>query len=193
MNEIREIRTFFALPCEPSLSQQLEELSHFLKECPGIKPTPPHEYHITLKFLGKTPETLLPEVEEKLYRIIGQIPPFQLKLPLTGCFPKASHPRILWIGNRQSPLPLRQIVLQLNLCFKEYGYPRGERRFKPHITLGRVKRETTKECINKFMDIRGSELTLKADHIIWYESKLTSAGPEYIERMRIPLKTKKGR
>jgi RNA 2',3'-cyclic 3'-phosphodiesterase len=193
MDNSEEIRTFFALPCGESLSRQLADLSGFLEDCPGIKRTPPHEYHITLKFLGKTPVELLSAVEEKLRRSIGQIPPFHLKLPVTGCFPKVSNPRILWIGNRHSSRPLRQIVLQLNLGFRDYGYPRDENRFKPHVTLGRVKRETKKECIEKFMNLQKPELILKAEHIIWYESKLSSAGPEYIERMRIPLKTEKGR
>ncbi len=193
MNNNPEIRSFFALPCGMELSRKLAQVSAFLNECPGIKPTPHHEYHITLKFLGKTPPELLTKSEENLRQSIGQIPQFTLKLLSTGTFPKRSHPRILWIGSRHTPLPLQQIVLQLNLLFKEYGYPREERRFKPHVTLARIKGDTTEACIERFMNIKCNMMTLIADHIIWYESKLSSAGPEYIERMRIPLKMEKGR
>ncbi|BFN37350.1 RNA 2',3'-cyclic phosphodiesterase [Fidelibacter multiformis] len=193
MNEIHHIRSFFALSCDEELSRKLADHFKFLEVCPGVKPTPSHEYHITLKFLGKTPVDLLKKTEENLHQSIGQIPSFSLKLNTTGIFPRGSHPKILWIGNRHVPLPLQQIVLQLNLLFKDYGYPREERRFKPHVTLARVKGEVTKTCIEKFIQSECPPMVLQAKDIIWYESQLSSAGPEYIERMRIPLNMKKGR
>lgn len=193
MNNIPEIRTFFALPCGETLSQNIDEKVVFLRECSGIKGTPSHEYHMTLKFLGETPINLLEETKENLYRTIGQIPSFTLKLSSTGTFPKGSHPRILWIGSYFAPLALRQIVLQLNLLFKAYGYPREERRFKPHITIARVKGDPSKVCLEKFMNLNCEGMFLKATDVIWYESKLSPVGPEYIERMQIPLNLEKGR
>jgi 2'-5' RNA ligase len=193
MNEMCHFRSFFALPCGEDLSRKLADDFKFLKACPGIKPTPSHEYHITLKFLGKTPVDLLEKTAESLHQSIGQIPSFSLKLNTTGTFPRGSHPKILWIGNRHIPLPLQQIVLQLNLFFKAYGYPREESRFRPHVTLARVKGEVTKTCIERFICTEYQPKVLEAKNIIWYESQLSSAGPEYIERMRIPLNMEKGR
>lgn len=193
MNEIPQIRSFFALSCGEDLSRRLADDFRFLEACPGIKPTLSHEYHITLKFLGKTPVDLLEKTEENLHQSIGQIPSFSLILNTTGVFPRGNHPRILWIGNRHIPLPLRQIVLQLNLLFKAYGYVREERRFKPHVTLARVKGKATEECIERFIHLKCKDMILQAKDIVWYESQLSSAGPEYIERMRIPLNMEKGR
>jgi len=187
------IRTFFALPCGKELSESIDSLTLMLQDCKNIKRIRSDQYHITLKFLGDTPDNLLPDLEKEIRTSIEQINQFHLKLITAGVFPNITNPRILWIGNRNIPLPLQQIVLQLNLLFRQYGFSRDDRRFKPHVTVGRVKGTVPREIMEQYLQINGKELILTADHIIWYESILLSAGPEYIERMKIPLKLTKGR
>jgi len=189
----RYIRTFFALPCDEELSDQINTLTDILKDCKTIKRVRSDQYHITLKFLGETRENHIFDLEKEILTSMEQINEFHLKLTTAGIFPNIDNPRILWVGNRNIPMPLKQIVLQLNLLFKPHGYSRDERRFKPHITVGRIKGNIPVEIMEQYLQINVKDLTLKANHIIWYESRLSSAGPEYIERIKIPLKQTKGR
>jgi 2'-5' RNA ligase len=187
------IRSFLALPCDKELSDQIIRLTNFLQNNKNIKCTRPDQYHITLKFLGDTPEKFLTDLGKEILISMEQINEFHLKLTSTGIFPHIEKPRILWVGNRNIPLPLQQIVLQLNHLFNQYGYSRDDQRFKPHVTVGRVKGEVPEEILKQYLNINVKELILKANHIVWYESRLSSAGPEYIERLKIPLKHTKGR
>lgn len=187
------IRSFFALPCDQDLSDHINTRTLILQKCKNIRRVRSDQFHITLKFLGDTQEKLLGDLEKEILTSMEQINEFNLKLTTAGVFPRSDNPRILWIGNRDIPLPLQQIVLQLNLLFNQFGFPRDERRFKPHITVGRIKGSVPGEIMEQYLQINMKDLILKANHIVWYESRLSSAGPEYIERMIIPLKQTKGR
>ncbi|MEA2682453.1 MAG: 2,3-cyclic 3-phosphodiesterase [Chloroflexota bacterium] len=59
-----------------------------------------------------------------------------------GAFPTPKRPRVLWLGLADAgPTIAAQAVLALKLS--EAGLPVGDRAYRPHLTLARVRREVS--------------------------------------------------
>ena len=109
--------------------------------------------HITLAFLGETPESRL----ENIFRIIDAVdaPPFEICFNSTGCFVH-SRKELWWIGaDRNSPgFPvLHSVHRQLISRFADAGFAVDTRPFNAHITLGREVKHSGKIILDK-PDIR---------------------------------------
>ena len=94
-------------------------------------------FHITLAFLGETPEEKL----ESLFGIIDKIeaPAFEIRFNSTGCFTH-SRKELWWIGadRNSSGFPvLLSIHKQLLTRLLAAGFHVDTRPFNAHITLGR--------------------------------------------------------
>jgi RNA 2',3'-cyclic 3'-phosphodiesterase len=92
----------------------------------------PKEYHLTLKFLGdvQDPQPVIQALQEIRYRS------FKAQLHGIGYFPDARKPRVVWVGvePKQAFMALQQkIEKALNELFPK------DTKFRPHITLGRIK------------------------------------------------------
>jgi 2'-5' RNA ligase len=140
--------------------------------------TRPENLHLTLAFLGETPETQL----EKLYDIMEgiQSTPFTIPFNHTGCFTH-SKKELWWIGaTKDSPgLPLlKAIHTQLLSRLLEEGFPSDTRPFNAHITLGREIKHT------KPILLDCPEITAQVDHISLMQSEHLKTGLTYTELMR---------
>ena len=99
--------------------------------------------HLTLRFLGE----LVPEQVERAVALPGKLPlpgPIELRTAEAAAFPSARRPRVLTIGISGADQSSEQRLLELQGLLEEgargFGLPAEERRFTPHITLGRVRR-----------------------------------------------------
>ena len=57
-----------------------------------------------------------------------------------GAFPTVERPRVIWVGCEGVP-PLELLQHRLELGMEPLGFPIEGRAFRPHLTLGRVKKE----------------------------------------------------
>jgi 2'-5' RNA ligase len=140
--------------------------------------TRPENLHLTLAFLGETPETQL----EKLYYILEgiQSSPFSIPFNHTGCFTHSGK-ELWWIGaTKDSPnLPLlKAIHAQLLSRLLKEGFPADTRPFNAHITLGREIKHT------KPILLTCPEITVQADHISLMKSEHQKTVLTYTELMR---------
>ena len=97
----------------------------------------PENLHLTLAFLGETPEEKL----ESLFRLMERIQsqPFEIHFSHTGCFTH-SRKELWWIGlDRECPgFPfLASIHEKLLDSLEDAGFSADKRPFNAHITLGR--------------------------------------------------------
>ena len=79
----------------------------------GARWTRPEQLHVTLRFLGDTPEDRLVDLRARLRQV--RMPGFELALRGTGVFPPAGTrkpARILWLG-LDPPEPLLELALSL--------------------------------------------------------------------------------
>lgn len=183
-------RTFIAIdiPLESGIVEQINKLkSEFTDE--KIKWVKPHQYHITLQFLGNVEESDILHIKESLDKITGNFPGFSLELTEFGVFKNLNNPRVLWIGFR----PCEQLVKLKNAIEDEmtkFGFEKSDKAFSPHLTIARIKSLKQSERLGELID-RYSGIILqviKVEEIILYESILKPEGPEYTAIKRHSLR-----
>jgi 2'-5' RNA ligase len=182
-------RTFFAVDIRPHerLTAILQDIrNHLAGE--KIKWVTADLMHLTLKFLGDTPEDDIPQIIRSVNAPIRIIPVMTLHLCALGLFKNLHNPRVIWIGIIPCP-PLEQAVQIIGNTLVSFGYPADPTEFVPHLTLGRVKeiKQTEKlvRLVEKYKD--ESFGTANVREIIYYESILNPEGPVYNPLAHFPL------
>ncbi|MDR2020726.1 MAG: RNA 2',3'-cyclic phosphodiesterase [Treponema sp.] len=92
--------------------------------------------HLSLAFLGETPEDRLPLIRSCMEALRG--PPFTLTFNHTGCFSRGGK-ELWWLGAEEGPGMNRLREIRRRLCtgLLEAALAFDGRPFKAHITLGR--------------------------------------------------------
>jgi 2'-5' RNA ligase len=103
-----------------------------------IKLVEPRNLHITLKFLGDTGEDRVEAIGRAMGDSVRGIAPFELAFRGLGAFPNPMAPRVVWVGLLGAE-PLAEISRRLEDRLSVVGFPREQRGFSPHITLGRMR------------------------------------------------------
>ena len=124
-------RLFFALWPDEALGRQLTKLNRHIPVASG-KPVAPQNLHITLQFIG----TVSAQQYQQLLPLAAccPLPAFTLQLDRLGYFPR---PQVLWLGARNPPEALGQLVQCLGAAMKQCGLTPDPRPYKPHLTLRR--------------------------------------------------------
>jgi 2'-5' RNA ligase len=100
---------------------------------------PDAQLHLTLRFLGETDESRIPELESCLDALAERHKAPALRLGLPGIFGAPEAPRVLWVGLQGELAGLESLVRELESRLRRLGLPPADKGFKPHLTLGRVK------------------------------------------------------
>jgi len=102
------------------------------RRMPGVKWVRPEQMHLTLRFLGETPESQLPLLIDAMSTIVVPV----MTMQLTGC---GFFPGIFWCSPAPSE-PLVQLKKAIDeSLFVDLAIPPENRPFVPHITLARIK------------------------------------------------------
>lgn len=91
------------------------------------------QLHITLEFLGEIPPGKLPVLKKVLDGLSAE--PFALSLTKVGFF-RRPEGNTYWLGVEHSDALFR-LQAQLHKSLLAHGFSLEERKFTPHITLGR--------------------------------------------------------
>lgn len=135
------IRAFLALALPDTIRSALT-VQQFLIRPPG--PVPPENFHLTLVFMGETPEPVLEELHHGLEAL--RIAPFILRLQGLGLFGGAK-PHSLWAGLAPSA-PLMQLQQKVERLARGAGCRVEARSFRPHVTLARFARLSPEERVH---------------------------------------------
>ncbi len=100
----------------------------------------PGNLHLTLKFLGAVPETRIDSVAGALGEASLRARPFEARIRGLGAFPSADRPRVVWAGVEDGASEMIELARCVDAALAALGFPRDERPFSPHVTLGRVRR-----------------------------------------------------
>jgi len=182
-------RTFFAVDIRPDerLTAIIQDIrSHLSGE--KIKWVAVDLMHLTLKFLGYTPEDTVRQIINAVDQPVRKMPVMNLHMSALGLFKNMHNPRVIWIGIKPCP-PLEQAVHTLENTLISFGYAAGPVEFIPHLTLGRVKEIKRTEKLSGLMDRYKTESFGSASirEIVYYESILKPEGPAYIPLAHFPL------
>ncbi len=146
-----------------------------------IKWVEPENMHITLKFLGETPDSQIPVINRTLREVAGRHASFSFTLEKTGIFGSRYNPRVIWIG-MQDAGEMKNLGEDILNSLHDAGFYRDRQNFVPHLTIGRIKHLENKKLfqktIDKYKDTFLQQVTV--DRFFLYQSILKRTGPVYI-------------
>lgn len=179
------MRTFLAVEVP---SQERKKISDFVHaEAKSELPVRWVRYenlHITLKFLGEIDEQQKTDIAPVIEDVCGKHNPFNLRLEGLGCFPNPGNPRVLWVGVTQGSEELCAIADALERELARFGF-REEKRFHPHLTIGRTRRRCMVDSIlSKNISSDPFEIT----SVVLFKSTLKPGGPVYEQLLSFTLK-----
>jgi 2'-5' RNA ligase len=150
---------------------------------------PERNLHLTLKFLGEIPPGRIDEVAGLMAGAAREIPPFEFRVEEGGGFPSLRAPRVLWIGIREPLELVGKLHQNMEDALSGAGFPRDERPFHPHVTVGRVKGKVAPGWGEKYASVvLGTTFgTVYATSYRLYESRLSPSGANYTVLREIPF------
>lgn len=174
------IRAFVAIPLDEPVRSGLASWQAELRAClDGFRWVEPGNLHLTLKFLGDTPEGRLDAVRQALAGVAGRYRPFRVEVCGAGAFPDARAPRILWAGVADSD-DLARLYDAVEVALAGLGWARDPRGFRPHLTLARAREPRRRDVADRLAPVgrrRWGEMVVTAFTL--FQSTLTPDGPIY--------------
>lgn len=148
--------------------------------------------HLTLEFLGNTEETIIDSIKTAIEETCMLHKAFELELSGTGTFGNRNKPHVLWIGIKPCP-ELMSIQNSIHKKLLQLGFELEQRPYKPHLTLGRIKKIENIQSFNDIIDKHSNTYTGKTSvyNIILFESILTKAGATYKQAYVVGLRINK--
>ena len=185
-------RTFLAIPIPagtefPALTQRLQRnLEHERRNINWCKPD---QIHLTLKFVGDTPDQDIPKIIEACQKVAQRHQPFAMDFNRTGFFGSNHSPRVLWLGMKDEPKALYELEEDVLNAFDSLGYLRDRQNFVPHLTVCRIKQLVDKPFFQQICLGIEQKTYLHADvkEIVYLQSFLQPTGAFYKTLRRIPL------
>jgi 2'-5' RNA ligase len=184
-------RTFIALKIEPQKEMmdcinQLQDVLRMEK----IKWVDTGSLHITLRFLGDTSAEQVRSTIGFLVELVPECPSPELVFRRLGVFRNIRDPRVLWIGMDPGPV-LTDLKSTIDRKLSGIGFPAEERKFRPHLTLARIKslrdRKVLEDMIMEYRDFTYQKNRM--EELIYYESILRPMGPAYLPLKKFAFKT----
>ncbi len=185
------LRTFVALDLGDLIRGRLVDLQEKLAEPESeVKWVEEDNLHLTLLFLGEVDQRAIHDVCLAVNRAVRVVPAFTIAVEGVGCFPNIRRPRVLWAGVSTGAENVIALHEALEPSLLELGcYRREDRKFTPHVTLGRLRGSEPPPHLEKKLarneSFHGGETTVEKVHVM--ASELTPQGPRYTVLSRAPL------
>ncbi len=188
------IRAFIAIDLAPEVRQGLNGVMQQLKEKLGDVPVrwvPAGNIHLTLKFLGDVSVSNLDMLKKILQTEASAVHVFEISVGGIGAFPSPNKARVIWAGV-EAPNGLSTLQHNIESAMARIGYPREDRPFSPHLTLGRVSRNATSKEMHAIGDAISSTRVgflgmVRVKEVRLYRSDLHPDGAVYTCIFSAPL------
>ena len=183
------LRSFIALPTPDSVKNRIANTQAELKQLNAdVKWDSPEKFHITLKFLGNIELQVLEKLTADLEAIATHHPAFELVFHSVGAFPSITQPRVLWAGTIQNDV-LLSLQRRVEETCARFNFPKEQRAFHPHITLGRVKgTRNIGRLTDKLKSITLEATNSRCTELLVMRSHLHPSGSVYSVVNSIPFK-----
>ncbi len=186
------IRLFVALNIPQKIKEEIIQLRNGIIINPlDYKWEAPDKFHLTLKFIGEVDESLVEKIQEEI-SFINEYKAFNCSLSKFGFFYSGREPKILWLGLNINE-EIFDLVVRLNEELVKFGIEKEKEKFKPHLTLMRVRKKLDKNFINSFENCKLPHTEFLADSISLIKSELLSSGSKYTEIKKYKLQSMGGK
>jgi 2'-5' RNA ligase len=174
----QEVRLFTGMSLKPEVrdcvTRVITELSETID---NVRWVPSDNLHVTLKFLGLCQWSVVPEIIGVMKKAATHLP-LSLQIGEVGAFPSLGSARVIWVGAADLEGKAKKVYNVLEKGAERWGIPREKRNYRPHITIGRARKNTvrvTEEIAGSFCE----RLVLEVNDLVLFKSDLKSTGAEY--------------
>jgi 2'-5' RNA ligase len=182
------VRLFIAIALPPEVAAAAAAV---LPDIPGLRRVRPEQLHLTLAFLGDTPDERLADVLAATAEAGRGKSSFAITLDAAGRFPASGVPRIVWLGMGEGATESSNLAAAVRRALAARELPFDDKPFRAHVTLARVKPEVDRasaRAIAAAVDrLRVPALRFGVQALIPFESALSPKGPRYTPRGAIAL------
>jgi len=176
------MRLFVALEVpEPVRREVARRMAGLRDRLPRARWVDPENIHLTLLFLGQTPDDKVPVLSAKLREAFARHAPMTVRLSGGGTFPPKRPARVAWIG-MEAPEELAAVQADaVAAAVEAVGFEPEERPFRPHVTLARCEPNWPRDAVDKFTTAFPGEIgpPFTVDQGVLMESKLSPRGARY--------------
>jgi 2'-5' RNA ligase len=177
------LRSFIAVEISPNVRARAARLIQELSVTDAkVSWVQPQNLHLTLAFLGDIQMLEVPALCEAMNRAVAEMPPFDLEVRGAGAFPDADRPRTIWLGVGYGTEEMVALHASLEEALIDVGYRPEGRRYRPHLTLGRVRQAPRNSApLIKLLEDRRDFIAdvMSVADITLFSSELTRNGPVY--------------
>jgi 2'-5' RNA ligase len=183
------LRLFFAVPVPGEARDRVGELIDRVQREVGdgtarIRWVRVEGLHLTLRFLGPTPEDRVEPLRAAAEALARAAAPFEVELSGGGAFPSLARPRSLWVGVQDGAERLASLADALTGAAGECGLVLDTRPFAPHLTIGRTDGVRLGPVAARALEhaADGLEVRFEVDRFILFRSFL-GGGPARYEAL----------
>lgn len=183
--ETSTVRIFFAIALPDEVKQAIIQLTSVLKKqlmplhLSWIKD---NNLHITLRFLGETPQQKIPQLVDAVKTALQNIKPFNIELTAIRPFP-TSRPHLL-IRTATLSKELATLFYAIDETCQQQGFSPDRRPFVPHITLARSENQLKITPV-QLSKIENNSFAVTAVNL--FESKTMPTGSVYTSLAEIVI------
>ena len=139
-------------------------------------------FHITVAFVGYVDESVLPEICQKVRTAVENFEAFDLEFDQIALGPDSKNPKtVQLIGQPCIELGMLNEEVERALGMR----PTAHKEFRPHITLGRIRKLKWDELSEKPEIFEKINVSMTVDSVAIMESK--GGGAEYVSLEECPL------
>ena len=190
------MRVFLAVEVPLPIIKNIQKIQDILRrQVQGaIRWVRPEGVHLTLKFFGEVSSEEAGKIITAAAERTVTVPPFELEARGLGVFPDVNRPRVIWLGIAGEVGPLLLLQRELEETFGRLGFPKEERPFRAHLTLGRIKVPRGVPGLAGALEAAaaGRAGSFRVEEAALFQSELTPGGAIYTRLASFPLRGREG-
>jgi len=186
-----EIRSFLAFELPLEIKEIVNRVSgEVRKSSLDVKWVKPDNIHLTVVFLGNIHRDDINALGDEVQKVCLDYGPFNISLKGMGSFPNRRNPRVLWLGLDGDLDRMSHFRDALQKGLNPFGIKEEKRKFNPHLTLGRFRKNSKRtyhldKLILKYEDLDSPVCPL--NELVLFKSELKPRGAEYTKLKAWPL------
>jgi RNA 2',3'-cyclic 3'-phosphodiesterase len=179
------LRTFLALTLDAiargCMVQFQSELQSILRPvAPSLRPTRPEQLHITLAFLGDTPDEQVPHIKAIVDQVAQRHPLFELTSGPCRGLPKPRRTQVVALDLCDANRCCEQLAADIVTCLATLGFVFERRPFLPHLTLFRSRKPFRLPAADALdAESQLPRTVLRLTEVAHYASFLEASGARY--------------
>jgi 2'-5' RNA ligase len=143
------MRVFFAALLDFEVTRSIQRA---IEQIPLLHPPwrwiAPENLHVTLRFIGETPEDTIDRLVASAADACREEAEFTIQLGGLGGFPNLARPRVLFYRVRTGADRFQHLVAGIDRAlFRRMGIPPEQRAFRAHVTIARIKTPLSTDII----------------------------------------------